>query len=274
MPWFPDFVGAVELARRQTRAEGEADPVGVYLDALNSGDPYALRNSWPGEVVVYDPHAGEVRGHRQLRQFVHRNQVWLAERHARIERVAATCVDGRAVVELLAHLTDGGRETAWPVAVVAESPDDRSVVFRTYCSQLPVDRRRHVRPPILPPVDVQPGDVVGRHLAALQAGDTAAAVGTFTAQGYVREPVEALLHRGAHELRAYFDRCFRRRRRRRAALRRHRRRRALRARVQLRQLGSSPGGAPGRTGRLRAGPRRPAGRGPPLRRHRVARLTP
>ncbi len=208
MPWFPDFVGAVELARRQTRAEGEPDPVGVYLDALNHGDPHALRNSWPGEVVVHDPHAGEVRGHRQLRQFVHRNQVWLAERHARIERVAATCDDGRAVVELLAHLTDGGRETAWPVAVVAESPDDRSVVFRTYCSQLPVDRRRHVRPPILSAVDFQPGDVVGRHLAALRAGDTAAAVATFTEEGYVREPVEALLHRGPDELRGYFDRCF------------------------------------------------------------------
>jgi len=208
MPWFPDFVGAVELARRQTRAEGEPDPVGVYLDALDRGDPHALHSSWPGEVVVHDPHAGEVRGHRQLREFVRRNQVWLAERHARIERVAATCVDGRAVVELLAHLTDGGRETTWPVAVVAESPDDRSVVFRTYCSQLPVDRRRRVRPPILSAVDFQPGDVVGRHLAALRAGDAAAAVGTFTAAGYVREPVEALLHRGPDELRAYFDRCF------------------------------------------------------------------
>jgi len=27
MPWFPDFVGAVELARSQTRAAGLADPV-------------------------------------------------------------------------------------------------------------------------------------------------------------------------------------------------------------------------------------------------------
>ena len=208
MPWFPDFVGAVELARRKTRAEGESDPVGVYLDALTSGDLHALRNSWPGEVVVFDPHAGEVRGHRQLRQFVHRNQVWLAERHARTEQVAATSVNGRAVVELLAHLSDGDRETVWPVAVVAESPDDRSVVFRTYCSQQPVDHGRHVRPPILPSADVQPADVVGRYLAALQAGDTDATVGTFTAQGYVREPVEAHLHRGAQELRAYFDRCF------------------------------------------------------------------
>ena len=25
MPWFPDFVGAVELARQQTRSAGQAD---------------------------------------------------------------------------------------------------------------------------------------------------------------------------------------------------------------------------------------------------------
>jgi|SRR5690242_1622567 len=203
MPWFPDFVGAVELARRQTR---DVDPVGVYLDALSSGDDRALRGSWPGEVVVFDPRAGEVRGHHALRRFVRRNQEWLAQRRARVERVAATRVDGRAVVELLAHLTEAGRETAWPVAVVAQSPDDRSVVFRTYCSQLPVDRRRHVRPPILPPADAQPGDVVGRHLAALHDGDTEAVVGTFAPAGYVREPVEAREHRGDAELRAYYGR--------------------------------------------------------------------
>jgi limonene-1,2-epoxide hydrolase len=208
MPWFPDFVGAAELVRRQTRAEWAADPVGVYLDALTNGDVHALQNTWPGEVVVYDPHAGEVRGHRRLRQFVHRNQEWLAERHARTEQVAATLSDGRAVVELLARLSDGGRETVWPVAVVAESPHDRSVVFRTYCSQLPVDHRRHVRPPILPPADARPGDVVERYLAALRAGDTDAVVGTFAADGYVREPVEARVHRGADALRAYFEGCF------------------------------------------------------------------
>jgi hypothetical protein len=31
MPWFPDFASAVELARRQTRAAGKADPVGQYF---------------------------------------------------------------------------------------------------------------------------------------------------------------------------------------------------------------------------------------------------
>ena len=33
MPWFPEFVSAVELARQQTRAAGQADPVGQYITA-------------------------------------------------------------------------------------------------------------------------------------------------------------------------------------------------------------------------------------------------
>ena len=68
MPWFPDLVSALELARRQTRAAGQADPVGQYFTALNRGDTHVL---------------------------------------------------------------------------------DLSVVFRTYCSQWPVDRRHDVRPPLL-----------------------------------------------------------------------------------------------------------------------------
>jgi hypothetical protein len=37
MPWFPDFISAGELDRRQTRAAGQADPVAQYLTALNNG---------------------------------------------------------------------------------------------------------------------------------------------------------------------------------------------------------------------------------------------
>ncbi len=209
MPWFPDFVAAAELARSRTRSTGRADPVGRYFTALNEGDPHVLETVWPGEMVVHDPRAGEIRDHRQLRRFVRQNQAWLAERRARIETVAATQGDGRAVVEVLVHLTGDGRDTAWPVAVVAESPDDRSVVFRTYCSPRPVDGRRHLRPPLLPPGHARPGDVVGRFQAALEAGDTDAILSTFAPEGYVREPVGAHnTHRGMQELRAFFTRCF------------------------------------------------------------------
>jgi hypothetical protein len=66
MPWFPEFASAAELARLQTRAAGHADPVGQYLAALNEGDARALEAAWPGEVVIYDPHAGQVRGRRHV----------------------------------------------------------------------------------------------------------------------------------------------------------------------------------------------------------------
>ena len=210
MPWFPDFVNAAELARRQTRAAGQADPVGQYFAALIQGDTHALETVWPGQVVVYDPKAGEVRGHRKLREFVRGNQVWLAERRARIQTVAATCVGGRAVVELLAHLDgDDGQALAWPIAVVAEFPNDRSVVFRTYCSQWPVDGRHHLRPPILDPEQVHPGDVAGRYQAALAAGDAEAVVSTFAPDGYYREPIGPhYTHRGAAELHSFFATRF------------------------------------------------------------------
>jgi hypothetical protein len=160
-------------------------------------------------VVVYDPRVGEVRGHRELRQFVGRNLSWLAGLHARTETVARTVDGGRAVVELLAHLDHNGRELAWPVAVVAESPDDLSVVFRTYCSQWPVDELRHLRPPILEPGNARPGDVVGRYQDALAAGDTEAVVSTFAPDGYFRGPFGPDHdHRGTAELRSFFARCF------------------------------------------------------------------
>ena len=162
MPWFPDFANAVELARLQTRASGHADPAAQYLAALNKGDTRALETVWPGEVVIYDPRAGEIRGHRRLRRFVRENQAWLAERNARVDTVSSTCVGGRAVVELVAHLAVDDGETAWPLAVVAESRDDWSVVFRTYCSQWPVDGRRHLRPAILAPGVTDTGGAVGR----------------------------------------------------------------------------------------------------------------
>jgi ketosteroid isomerase-like protein len=206
MPWFPDFIGAAELARRQARIEAaQADPVRQYFAALEQGDARLLESLWPGEVVVFDPRGGEIRGQEQLRSFVSGNRSWLAERGTWIEAVAATTVDGRAVMEMLAHMDGERAELAWPVAVVAESPDESSVVFRTYCSQWPVAGRREIRPPILPGGADRPGDVVGRHHAALEAGDVDAVVDTFAGDGYYREPIGSTNdHRGTTELRSYF----------------------------------------------------------------------
>ncbi len=210
MPWFPDFVAAAELARKQTRALGRADPVGQYLTALNNGDTHLLETVWPGDLVVYDPRAGVVRGHRALARFIQQNQQWLAERHARVATVTSTSADRRAVVELSVSLDDkDDQDHAWPVAVVAESPDDRSVVFRTYCSQVAVDGRRHERPSILGPGTAHPTDVVVRYLTALRSGDVQAIVATFARDGYLRESAgPASTHRGTEDLRSFFTAQF------------------------------------------------------------------
>ncbi len=208
MPWFPDFANAAEMARRQTRAAGQADPVAQYLKALNQGDTHALERVWPGEIVIYDPLVGEVRGHRHVRQYIGHNVSWLAGLHARTETVASTRAGGRAVVELLAHVDQAGGQLAWPVAVVSESPDDLSVVFRIYCRPWPLDED-HLRPAILGPGQVRPGDVVGRYQAALAAGDTEAVVNTFAPDGYFRGPLSpGDAHRGSEELRSFFAWCF------------------------------------------------------------------
>jgi limonene-1,2-epoxide hydrolase len=209
MPWFPEFTSAVELARLQTREAGHADPVGHYVAALNKKDATDLETAWPGEVVIYDPRAGEVRGHRHVREFVSRNELWLAGMNRRTETVASTAADGKAVVELVVHLTQDGREVAWPVAVVAESHDDRRMVFRTYCSQWPLIGRHEVRPPILWSGPTSPGGIVGQFQDAVEAGDTDAVLRAFEPDGYFREPIgPQYTHRGPGELRSYFTECF------------------------------------------------------------------
>jgi ketosteroid isomerase-like protein len=191
----------------QTRADGHADPVGQYLAALHDGDPETLEAVWPGDLVVLDPRAGEVRGHAQLSAFVRRNKSWLAELKATSEQVASLRADRRAVVELMAHLVVDGNEVDWPVAVVADSPDDRSVTFRTYCSQWPLLGRRSLRSAILPPAAISLDGAVAAYFAALAAGDVEAAVACFDVNGYLREPIgPRATHRGTTELRRFFSR--------------------------------------------------------------------
>lgn len=209
MPWFPDFVGAAELARRDTQEEGRADPVAQYLRALEEGNARLLEKVWPGQLVVYDPLVGEVQGHRELRHFVTRNRTWLADHGASTEAVAEIRAGRRAVVELLATLDGEDGKVTWPIAVVADSADEHSVVFRTYCSTLPFDGQRRMRSPILDRGAQYPGDVIGRYGAALDAGRADQIVAMFLPDGYVRGPIgPAALHRGADELRAYYLDCF------------------------------------------------------------------
>jgi limonene-1,2-epoxide hydrolase len=208
MPWVPDFVNAVELARRHSVAEGRSDPVTGYVAALQQGDATALETAWP-TVVVHDPRAGLVTGHRQLKAFVRQSGRRLAPYKPEFETIASTAVDGRAVVELLAHMSQKDGTIDWPITVVAEASDNRSVVFRTYCSQFRPEGRPPARSPMLEPRETDLPAVVAGFLDALAAGDVAAAVGAFSPAGYFRasEPGPDTF-RGEAALRSFFEEQF------------------------------------------------------------------
>jgi len=133
MPSFPDFVSAVELVRRQTRTAGQADPVGQYFAALNMGDAHALETGWPGEVVIYDPRAGEVRGHQQVRQFVSRNLSFSAGGGIGLEHCAVTDDGLRCALEY--NLVRWGSHDLPPQAglgVYERGPDGLLAAARVY----------------------------------------------------------------------------------------------------------------------------------------------
>ena len=97
-------------------------------------------------------------------------------------------------------LTSHGREISWPVAIVAESPDEWSVRFRSYYR--PLDGSHEVRPPILPAGDARPAGVIGWFVAAVRSADVPGAIAAFAPDGYLREP--GGLHRGTAALSDFF----------------------------------------------------------------------
>jgi hypothetical protein len=74
MPWFPDFAAATELARRDSRSVGRADPVTQYLHAIEEGESRTLKSIWPGKIVIEDPRAGTIEDRKQLQRFVRDNR--------------------------------------------------------------------------------------------------------------------------------------------------------------------------------------------------------
>jgi hypothetical protein len=210
MPWLPEITLALERARQAQVRSALADPVGTFIWAVQGGDLGGIEDAWPVEVVVHDPRAGRIAGHRQFKQFVKTSAAWLTERQARAEPMATTTTNGRIVVELLVHTVQDGRRIDWPFAAVAEpSADGQAIQFRSYYSQWPLTGHHHQRDPILPAGTEHPSDVVADYQAALAAGDVEAIVATFEPDGYFREPTgPQFTVRGTQALREYFTRFF------------------------------------------------------------------
>ncbi len=86
MPWSPDFVGSVELAGRQGRSVGLAEPVQRYFNAFETGRAHELEDMCPGHVAITPLGGGGAWS--STASTVCPQQLMRPERRVRIETVA------------------------------------------------------------------------------------------------------------------------------------------------------------------------------------------
>jgi hypothetical protein len=206
LPWFPEFSHALRMADEAEQTASTSEAVRDYVESVHSGVP-DLGDLNDDQVVLHDPRAGRIEGSASFQAFVESSAAWLSGLQARTEWVASTVTPGRAVGELVAHLTIDGREVPLPVAVVAERQHDRAE-FRVYYSQWPLNGAHTVRPPLLKDSGAEPKGWPGKYHTALTAGDADAIAEAFEPDGYMREPSgPQYVHQGK-DLHPFFSMFF------------------------------------------------------------------
>ncbi|MFE4696342.1 nuclear transport factor 2 family protein [Streptomyces sp. NPDC056738] len=168
IPQIPDLVGRL----------GATELADALRDPATATVPVALD----------DPEAGRISGVAVLAAWLAVQDTWRAERKAEIEEVATTFGEGRAVGEWVVHLEGvEGERVGLPVAAAVDLAS--ALPVRIHHSRLPLLGRHAVRRPMVPPdPSARTSGVVDGYLAALGAGDTAAAVAAFAPDGTFRGP--------------------------------------------------------------------------------------
>jgi len=133
----------------------------------------ARRDESPLDLRIDDPQSGRIVGEGSFEAYRDWSAEWLSVREGRVQAIATTVGEGRAVGEFELDLAQDGRTFALPVAVVVE-PDLEAaqLAVRVYHSQWPLLGHHVIRPPLLSrDPNVRESDIVGEYQSALGAGD-------------------------------------------------------------------------------------------------------
>lgn len=185
-------------------------PITNYLPLLISGDANQLLELFAGEPIVDDPRAGHIQGVEKFQQFVATNQEWLRQHQERVEPVALTKNDTRAVFECILHLVQNSKQIPLPVAIVGDMHDNKITAIRVYHSMYPLIGKHYVRAPILAHQhSLTMPSVVACYQQALAKGDLETIVQQFEANGLAREPSGSkYFYQGTEKLRYFYAMLF------------------------------------------------------------------
>ena len=150
----------------------------------------ARRDGSPLELRIDDPQSGRIVGEASFDAYRDWSSEWMRVRGARAHEIATTVGEARVVGEFEVELTQDGRTSALPVAVVVEPDAGTGQLWvRVYHSQWPLLGQHVLRPPLLSrDPNVRESDIVGEYQSALAAGDTDRITATFEPDGCFREP--------------------------------------------------------------------------------------
>ena len=121
-------------------------PIADYLPLLIAGELNKLFDLFAGEPLVNEPHFGQIKNVDQFKKFVSTTHEWLTQRRARIENVAITQNEMRAVLECILHLVQDNRAIPLPVAIVGDVSGDKLTFVRVYHSMYPTLRKTYGSP--------------------------------------------------------------------------------------------------------------------------------
>jgi hypothetical protein len=185
-------------------------PIADYLPLLIAGELNKLLDLFAGEPLVNEPHFGQIKNVDQFKKFVSTTHEWLTQRRARVENVAITQNEMRAVLECILHLVQDNRAVPLPVAIVGDVSGDKLTFVRVYHSMYPLLGKHMVRPPILPYLhEPRMPDVIKRYQNALAQGDLEAVVEQFEPSGSAREPSGGeFIYQGLEQLRQFYGMLF------------------------------------------------------------------
>ena len=160
-----------------------------------------------GFPVVHLPNAGPAGSPGAL-DAVLTELGWMARRIEEVRGVGVTTTNTLLLeeVEVVIAPGPGSAGIVLPLACVLDRRQPSAPQIRVYYSNWPLSQCHFVRPPLLRAADIAlPEDFVGAYHRALRAGELAAIVESFEADGLAREPAGgAHAYRGPERLRSFY----------------------------------------------------------------------
>jgi hypothetical protein len=182
-----------------------------FYQDLEKGDAGRLLSIFEGEPSIDTPLDGEVRGAEAFSAFVKRQGDWLTERKARIRVINSIHAPERVVIEFVTDLVDGTRAISLPIALVADTGEEKVTGIRICHSTYPLYGEHMTRKPMLEPRrDLREPEVIREYMRGLAGRDSGPVLSLFAPGAYVREPSgDEYKHQGEEALKAFYDSALR-----------------------------------------------------------------